>query len=939
MKNAGLIAALILTALVLPSASILPYGGCDEQDDVPLRGGLKGYRETVNVSLPAPSFYGTDDPHYTEDVEQNSWEDIAFMVILQSSNKVTKTENQGAGSETAQCADIYQAAFVPVDGRTVTTGTQQRIMVEDFTATWCGYCTGVIGAMNRLDLDETMFPDRYIGVEWHSGGGTYGVGVPYDKAVERRTFYSLEGGIPRYVIDGMDPWVGGSTSANDSALDTRLRNSIQTRTTIAPISISAHAGHTSTQAWVEFTFTVESDTFNDPNVNAHVVLAQDAYPRRHGTNPTARLGWIGQDLLTQKVLQKEASLVQFREDLMSDEIGAEGNVEGEFDIRWRAEDKEDGSSLEIDLYYARNRDEWTLIKEKAPNTGSYKWDTSDPRVPDGDGYKVRIVAIDSDLMVGEAVFSSEFEINNPDPPLLLVNYPNPEGEVMTGTGEVRWKAWDDEDDILDLTVDIGISDDLGAEYDILAEGLENTGSYQFDTLELSDGDRYVIEVRVTDPRGLMNTSSSSVFSIFNNDPPTVSFLSPSRDEKVGGKVNVVWEALDQEDDASDLTFDLSIMFVEEGTWTKLASVEDNTGYYELDTLQLGLSDGDHRLRIMVRDSSGEYSEEVFMDIEIYNPDLPEILNTQAPRSPLMGVVQFHYTLDDPDAGETEFLSPGFYLSGDGELWVPLDENVVNTGTFDLDTRAMDDGEYRLKIRVYDPVLTNQFTEFVYPPLEINNPDAPTVNVVGFPLPGSNNTGDLSFSWQGSDADGDILMYYLYYSEASIDAWNPIYEGQGITANSFVWNTSGLSSGDYMLKIVVKDGSKADLEAETLVQTFHIYVPANEADDDDEDSMDVGSSGDDSTTLLILVVAGAIFILVLVIIGILLLMVRGRKPQPPQYMMPPPGQFPGPGATPQLPDAARQVGQLPGDAPKQLPPGGPPRNLQQGYNSPREPPRN
>ncbi|MBN1540081.1 MAG: hypothetical protein JW939_08050 [Candidatus Thermoplasmatota archaeon] len=933
MKIPSIVAILILTALVLPSASIIPVGGCDENDPIPVRGGLKGYRETVNVTLPAPSFYGTDDPHYTEDVEQNTWEDIAFVIILQSSNKVTKVENQGAGSETAQCADIYQAAFVPVDGRTVTTGTQQRIMVEDFTATWCGYCTGVIGAMNRLDLDETMFPDRYIGVEWHSGGGTYGVGVPYDKAVERRTFYSLEGGIPRYVIDGMDPWVGGSTSANESALDTRLRNSIQSRTTVAPISISAHAGHTSTQAWVEFTFIVESDTFNDPNVDAHVVLAQDAYPRRHGTNPTARLGWIAQDLLSQKVLQKEAPLVQLREDLMLDGIGADGYVEGEFDIRWRAEDKEDGNALEIDIYHARGRGDWILLKDNAPNTGSYTWDTNEPRVPDGDDYRIRVVATDSDLMVGEGVLSFELVINNQDPPSLVANFPSEEGEVMTGMGEVRWRAWDDEDEN-DLMVDLRLSDDLGDEFDILAEGLENSGSYEFDTRDLPDGDGYVIEVVVTDPAGLKNQTRTPVFSIFNNDPPTVSFTSPKQDARVSGKVNIVWDALDQEDDPPELKYDLSIMYVDDAIWSKIASMEDNTGYYELDTLLLETGDGDYRSRITVRDQNGEYSEEAFLDFEVYNPDLPEILNTQSPRSPLMGTAVFQYMLNDPDAGETGFLSPGFFISDDGAIWEPLAENSPNTGAFELDTLTMDDGEYSLKIRVHDPYLTNQFTEFVYPVFEINNPDAPSVTVVGFPLPGSNNTGDISFSWQGSDADDDVLRYYLYYSETSTDIWEPVYDAQGITANSFMWNTSGLPTGDYILKIVVKDGSKADLSAEAVVQSFHIHVPA--ADEGDDDISHVGSDDDDNTTLLVIVIAGAIVILVLVILGILLLLVRGRN-QPKQYMMPPPGYLPGPGA--QLPGSS-PTGQLPGGAQQQqLPPGVPPQPAQQGYNRPQGSPPN
>ncbi|MGA1794064.1 MAG: hypothetical protein ACMUHM_08940 [Thermoplasmatota archaeon] len=931
MRSSKMLVFLILAALVLPGVSILSSGSDTPPEGTPTRG-LKGYKETLNISLPKPIFYGTDDPHYTADVEQNTWEDIAFVIMIQSSDQVTRVENQGSGTETAQCADIYQAAFVPLDGKTVRTGTQQRIMVEDFTATWCTYCTGVIGAMNRLDLDASMFPNKYIGIEWHSGGGTYGQGVPYDKALERRSFYSIAGGIPRYITDGMDPYVGGSSSANSSAIDDRIRSSIQSRTSVAPISIEAHAGHTASQAWVEFTFIVESDTFNNPNVDAHVVLAQDAYPRRHGTNPEARLGWIAQDLHSQKVLQKEAPLVQLEENLMADDIDRKGHVEGEFEIQWKAQDKEDGSLLKVDLHYAQGRGEWMPIALNIPNSGSYKWDTFDPRVPDGEEYKIMIAVTDSDDMTGRSVLSFDFEINNPDEPALTVSYPSVKDVVMTGTGEVRWKAWDDEDDPLDLLIDLKLSDDLGSTYETLAEGLDNTGSYSFDTKAYEDGEEYMIEVSVADPLGLTNVSTTSAFTIFNNDPPSVSFVPLSGGSTVSGTFEFAWEAVDEEDGTEEMTYDLSIMYIDDGVWVKLASSQANRGAFEIDTLELEYGDGDYRLRIIVRDSLGEYSEEALIDFEVYNPDLPVILNTQAPRSPLTGTVQFYYTLSDPDNGETPFLSPSFYISGDGAEWDLLSGNVANTGTFELDTLDLDDGTYLLKIRVNDPVMTEQYSEFIFPEFEVNNPDAPTLTIVGYPMPGSNNTGDISLSWDGDDLDGDVLRYYIYYSEASLTNWIPLNEAQGITASSFIWNTSGMDSGDYMLKIVARDGSKADLEVEALVNSFHIYVPSEDTGKPGGDDKKVGSSGSgDDGALLILVVVGLGIILILVALGsVILVLKRKQAPPPQQFVMPPGYKLPPQGVLPN---------QLPPQMPPQLPPQQAAPSPQQMYIPPPSGPQN
>ncbi len=901
-------------------------------DEAPSKG-LMGYKETLNVSFPKPNFYTSNDPHNGADVEANPWDDIAFVIMIQSGNRVTKTENAGAGGETASCADIYQAIFVTLDGKTISTGTQQRIMVEDFTATWCTYCTGVIGALNRLDMDETMFPDKYIGVEWHSGGGTYGVGEPLASAVERRDSYSLQGGIPRYVIDGVDPWVGGSSSANNTAIDDRIRSSISARNTPAMISIETHAGHTSNNAWVEFTFTVESDTFTNTNVEAHVALVQDAYPRRHGTNANARLGWIGQDIYTAQVLQKEAPLVQLKEDRMANDIDDLGHVEGVFEIQWRAEDKEDGNYLTVDLYYAKGRGDWVPIEMDVPNTGSYDWDTFDPRIPDGDDYKIKVVAMDSDDMIGEAALPFEFEINNPDPPNVVIAFPSEDGEVMTGTGTVRWWSSDDEDDKNLLSIDVTLSSDLGATFETLATDIPNSGSYSFDTSAHPDGSEYIIGVKATDPKGLTNSTISNQFTIFNNDPPENLITFPSEGEKVSGTIEFTWDTMDEEDEAEDMKYDLSIMNVDDGIWQKLVSSQSNTGSFEFDTLSLEMGDGDYQIRIMVRDSHGEYAEPHIVEFKVYNPDLPEVLNAQAPRSPVSGTAEFYYTLSDPDLGESELLTPTFHISKDGIKWDLLGEAVPNTGTFYLDTLDLEDDEYQIRITVADPVLTGQSTTFIYPEFEVNNPDTPSISLIGAPTIDSNNTGDIPISWSGEDADGDVLKYYLYYSDASLISWMPIYEAQAITSSSYIWNTSELESGDYILKIVVKDGTKADLQTEVLTQSFHIHIVEDVITDPKSGDKDSTTTSEtDNTTLLIVVFVGIVFILIIVVMGMVLVLMK-RKAAPVQ-MMPPPQQpaMPPAASGGPLPPVQQPQTQLPPQPVQQLPPTQP----QQTYIPPQNP---
>ncbi|MEA3559915.1 MAG: hypothetical protein U9R75_11735 [Candidatus Thermoplasmatota archaeon] len=878
----------ILIALLFLAAAVLPMMAPASESilSAPSRG-MEGYRETLNVSFPKPEFYTDQDPHYSQNnLEANTWEDIAFVVLLQNKDRIKIKENQGTQSGTAKCGDIYQAAFVTIDGKKVSTGTQQRIIVEDFTATWCGYCTGVIGAMNRLDMDGTMFPDNYIGVEWHSGGGTYGTGEPLANAVERRDSYEISGGIPRYIIDGMDPWVGGSGSANESSIDNRIRNSISNRDDTAPISLVAHGGHTSSSAWVEFTFTVESETFDNRNVEAHVFLIQDAYPRRHGTNPNARLGWIGQDLYTQKVMQLESPLVQFKESRMLSEINEKGYVQEEFDIEWQASDKEDGTLLNIDLYYRQGRDDWVEIATSVPNTGRYSWDTMDPRIPDEEDYYLKIMIVDSDGLKAEVETDLRFEINNPDPPTIAVTEPTEIGTIMTGTGEVRWRTWDDEQDTTEITIDLSISSDGGENYELLGTNLENTGSFTWDTMTFADGAEYTILLRATDITGLFSETGTLLFEVFNNDVPTGTITFPEDGSEVGGEIEITWDSLDEEDEAKEMKYDLYIMYLDDGIWIKLASDQMNTGSFTLDTTTLEFGDGDHRLRLILRDSNGAYSDPNIIDMEIYNPDAPVISNTISPRSPLSGTASFGYMLSDPDRGETPLLSPSFLISSDGSTWEDLLLSSANTGTFDLDVSNMEDREYQLKITVADPKIPSLVSEFIYPAFEVNNPDAPEIEWVSLPSAGDNVTGELSLSWSGSDKDGDVLKYYISYSPEGDPGWYPVSDAQGMTSSSYVWNTSDLDSGNYQIKVLVRDGSKDTLETEIATDTFRIYVLKEVEDKNSETGNGKSGSIDDgnNNSLFILLAAGIAVILILLTVMIVIVMVRRR--QQPLMMAPP-----------------------------------------------------
>lgn len=330
--------------------------------------------ESYNWSFSKPTFYGTTDPNNNNaQVEANDWDDIAIVVVLQDKHTTKVRENNDPNGNQVDCADIYQTLFIPLNGTEIESGTDQTVLVEDFTATWCIYCTGVVGAMNRMDLDDDWFPEKYVGIEWHSGGGTYGTGSALTAATARKNEYGLGGGIPRYVIDGMKPYVGGSASANATTIDTRIQGDVNTRgATASPITITATGDHSDTQAWVDFDIEVVDQNFDNALVEAYAFLVQDAYPRRHGANSDAYLGWIGQASKSQRVFDIDSN-----DPVISDVTPAADSVlSGDVTIGFSVTDPDaDDSKISNYVYVKGESDvDWTRIN---PTGGTYIWKTAE----------------------------------------------------------------------------------------------------------------------------------------------------------------------------------------------------------------------------------------------------------------------------------------------------------------------------------------------------------------------------------------------------------------------------------------------------------------------------------------------------------------------------------------------------------------------------------
>lgn len=185
-------------------------------------------------------------------------------------------------------------------------------------------------------------------------------------------------------------------------------------------------------------------------------------------------------------------------------------VSGDVEITWQ-DSSAFGADMLVDLFYSRDNGEtWAPIAEGIPDAGSYIWHTSD--VPDGTRYRIRVSVYDT-LAVGEDVSDTIFTVNNPGngvPDLLLLS---PQRGTLSGDAEVRWWAADADGD--PLSIDIYLIHAMTGDTFYLARGLENTGSYTFNSA-LVHNTSYRLFVEAHDADTFAVDSSYSMVTVLND---------------------------------------------------------------------------------------------------------------------------------------------------------------------------------------------------------------------------------------------------------------------------------------------------------------------------------------------------------------------------------------------------------------------------------------
>lgn len=606
------------------------------------------------------------------------------------------------------------------------------------------------------------------------------------------------------------------------------------------------------------TITWDCSSLKDGTYLVRVKASDDGIPRKFGYNTV--------ELQVNNPNPPELTLITPGED-------EELTHQLEMAIQWEATDEEeDDSNILIDLYYSMGSvSKWNEIVTDEANDGEFIWNISE--MEDRPDYRVKVVARDSTGLSSE-IYSRKQAINNLDGPVVSNLYPTG-GQTFSGEMTIYWTAADADQD--PLVISILFSTDGGENYDVIAESLPNCApcSYKIDTTQYIDAESYMVRVEATDGE-LTGSRESELFTIFNNDLPEVSILGPSSGAKIGGIVNITWDATDVDADEV-LTVDIFKARGEE-SWWPIVTDYPNVGYYMWDTYDMEKTigerekDGVYKFRAIAYDSNGGQTETIITGVEIFNPDEPTIdLVSPEGGDEIKGTYKLKWNAHDQDAGENPTVTLSYAPSDNASNIYTIAENLPTVGEYSWDTTTVPDGLYTIRAAAWDGVF--EFMDLVFD-VEIKNyVDHKPIVTISNPATGAMVMGNITIEWTATDANTEdsILISILYSTDGN--TFEAIVEDME-NSGSYTWDTTTVSDGDYFIKVVGNDGNGNDgvkMVGTFLIENYQEDKNPGPSTNQDNDNKEEGS--------MMPVLVGSIVALVLVLVGIIVgvvLFLRSKK---------------------------------------------------------------
>jgi len=186
--------------------------------------------------------------------------------------------------------------------------------------------------------------------------------------------------------------------------------------------------------------------------------------------------------------------------------GEEWTAGTKYIIKWSST----GSITNVNIYYSTdNGGNWTVISDSTPNDGAYSW-----TVPASASTQCLVRVADTDGSPSDTS-NKMFTISAPAVDGLTVTQPNGGEEWTAGTKYlVKWTSTGSI-----ANVKIFYSTDNGGNWTVISTSTPNDGAY---TWKIPDVSSSQCLIKIMDKDGTALDTGDAVFSIIQNNPPTIS---------------------------------------------------------------------------------------------------------------------------------------------------------------------------------------------------------------------------------------------------------------------------------------------------------------------------------------------------------------------------------------------------------------------------------
>ncbi|MEA3559179.1 MAG: DnaJ domain-containing protein [Candidatus Thermoplasmatota archaeon] len=512
-------------------------------------------------------------------------------------------------------------------------------------------------------------------------------------------------------------------------------------------------------------------------------------------------------------------IVMFDENWMSQELPGDGVVDEPLPIHWHARHTLDEELLIDLLFQVPGTSGWESMVMGLENSGTWIWYMEDPFIPNGEGYRLKVVAYTSSYRSAENISSFTLNIFNPCSPSVKLLSTLDDVEI-SGDVLLRWGVIDEDTPDHLIGINIFISYIGGGNYSLIYGNVENLGECYLRTEEHPNSRYCRLKIIATDEGMRTGEVQSPLFSIFNNHPPEASLLRPEGGRTLRGSINISWISEDLEDGEADLRVSLYYRPIGSSSWVVIMELAPNRGFYIWNTSDVQPSGDGLLLRLEVYDRQGLCSPVEVIRFWVYTDETDILVDIRYPVSSVRDRITIEWDYNNAFLQLSEELILTIRHRIEGTVWGDIYNGMATEKNMSMEFTLEDDGIHYFQLEVRDRSDASIHDIKEIGPITVYHEEPPMMHVRAAPPEDTIIHGNLRFNLSGFDRNGEQVHFIGYYRVQG-DSWIEFDRCPGGIKVVLEWDTSSLPPGRYEVRLIVYDRSIYNLSTSTIKGPYFI----------------------------------------------------------------------------------------------------------------------